>query len=136
MDHVKKAKELFNEGCNCAQAVFCAYSDDYGIDPDTALRITGAMGGGIGGTRGVCGAVSGMALVCGLKNASTDLSDKETKDQTYKLTKEKMEAFRDKFGSCDCKELLVLFKKNDLVKNPARPCDVFVEYAAELAEKE
>lgn len=136
MDHVKKAKELFTGGCNCAQSVFCAFSDDYGINADTALKITGAMGGGIGGTRGVCGAVSGMALVSGLQNASTDMSDKQAKKKTYDLTKERMKAFEEKFGSLNCKELLVLLKQNDLIKNPERPCDVFVEYAAQLAEKE
>ena len=31
LDKVKKSGDLFLEGYNCAQSVFCAYCEDYGI---------------------------------------------------------------------------------------------------------
>ena len=34
--HEEKAKQLFLEGYNCAQAVFCAFSDELGVDQETA----------------------------------------------------------------------------------------------------
>ena len=40
------AKQLFENGMNCAQAVFCAFSDELGFDKDTALRISAGFGGG------------------------------------------------------------------------------------------
>ena len=39
MDHVEEARRLFLEGYNCAQAVFCAFCDETGLDIDTAARM-------------------------------------------------------------------------------------------------
>ena len=74
-NRVDKAERLFKEGYNCAQAVFAAFSDLYGIDEDTALRMSCAFGAGMGRMREVCGAVSGMALIAGLENGITDGKD-------------------------------------------------------------
>ena len=38
-NRVDKAERLFKEGYNCGQAVFVAFSDLYGIDEKTALRM-------------------------------------------------------------------------------------------------
>ena len=64
--HEKKAIELFEEGYNCAQAVFLAFSDLTGYSKEDALRISSSFGGGMGGMREVCGSVSGMFMVCGV----------------------------------------------------------------------
>ena len=32
------AKELFEGGCNCSQAVFCAFCEETGFDKETALK--------------------------------------------------------------------------------------------------
>ena len=37
-NRVEKAVELFKSGYNCAQSVFTAYADFYGIDKDLALN--------------------------------------------------------------------------------------------------
>ena len=62
----EKAVRLFQEGFNCSQAVFAAYSDIYGIDEKTALRLASSFGAGMGRMREVCGTCSGMFLVAGL----------------------------------------------------------------------
>ena len=53
MDHAQHAEELFRSGCNCAQAVFCAFGDVTGMEgvtaqissfaqlPETAALLTG-----------------------------------------------------------------------------------------------
>ncbi|MBQ3141799.1 MAG: C_GCAxxG_C_C family protein, partial [Clostridia bacterium] len=48
MDHVQKARELFVEGYNCAQAVFAAFCDVTGMDFNTALKLSSSFGGGMG----------------------------------------------------------------------------------------
>ena len=58
---VEKARTLFQEGYNCAQAVFLTYSDVFGMDTALAARLAASFGGGMGRMREVCGTVSGMA---------------------------------------------------------------------------
>ena len=50
IDVEKKAQlacQLKAEGYNCAQAVFAAFAEDYGIDKATAVRLTAGLGGGV-----------------------------------------------------------------------------------------
>ena len=67
MDRVAKADELFLGGCNCAQAVFAAFADEFGLDEEFAKRLATGLGGGVGRMREVCGAVSAAALVIGMR---------------------------------------------------------------------
>ena len=64
---VLKARDLFLKGYNCSQAVFCAYSDLYGIPDELALRLSASFGGGIGRMRSMCGAVCGMSMLAGME---------------------------------------------------------------------
>lgn len=65
-EYSRKAGKLFCEGYNCAQSVFCAFSDDLGINFETALKLSSSFGGGMGRLREVCGAVSAMFMIAGL----------------------------------------------------------------------
>ena len=65
MDHAREAERLFMEGYNCAQAVFCAFRDETGIDLNAAARLSSSFGGGMGRLREVCGTVSGTLLALG-----------------------------------------------------------------------
>ena len=62
----ERAMALFEEGYNCAQSVFLAFSDLHGMDTHTAAALSSSFGGGMGRLREVCGAVSGMFLVAGI----------------------------------------------------------------------
>ena len=55
MTKAERARELFLEGCNCAQAVFLAFAEEK-LDRETALKIASGFGGGMAGMRDVCGA--------------------------------------------------------------------------------
>ena len=68
---------LFKSGYNCAQSVFAAYADLFGMERQTALRMSSAMGGGIGRMREICGAVSAMAMLAGLKEGNDDPENEE-----------------------------------------------------------
>ena len=48
MSYAEKAKKIFEEGYNCSQAVFSAFSDIMNIDEETAKRISSGLGGGVG----------------------------------------------------------------------------------------
>lgn len=56
----KKAKDLFLNGYNCAQSVFCAFCEDFDISFEQGLKLSSSFGGGMGRLREVCGTVSAM----------------------------------------------------------------------------
>ena len=139
-----KAKALFESGLNCCQAVFGAFAEDFGMDLDTALRLSASFGGGFGRLREVCGAVSGMALTLGLFSGSSDPSDKAGKMENYAHVQAVCEDFRQMNGSIICRELLALSENPEAAKDvvPAnvsertpqfykkRPCSELVYEAA------
>ena len=96
---------LFSENFNCAQAVFAAFAGKYGLDEKTALKIASAFGGGLR-MGDVCGAVSGAAMVIGLKYGQTVGVDTTTKADCYSRTEEFIRLFRAANGSHICKEIL------------------------------
>ena len=53
------------KGYNCAQAVACTYCDLVGVDEETMFRLTEALGLGMGGMEGTCGAVTGACVLAG-----------------------------------------------------------------------
>ena len=106
MDHAKEAERLFLAGYNCAQAVFCAFCDETGLDRDAAARLASSFGGGMGRLREVCGTVSGALLALGAIRGYDDPKDPEAKKAHYRLVQEYARRFREKNGSIVCRELL------------------------------
>ena len=47
-EKAKLAQELHTQGYNCAQAVFCAFAEDLGLDLQTARRLMEGFGAGMG----------------------------------------------------------------------------------------
>ena len=100
MDHSVIAGELFLGGCNCAQAVFLAFSDVTGIDRNLAARLSSPFGGGMGRMREVCGAVSGMLMVLGTFYGYDETAEDDTqKKQLYKDVQALAGKFREECGS-------------------------------------
>ena len=106
MDHGEEAQRLFLEGYNCAQAVFCAFRDETGMDLDAAARLSSSFGGGMGRLREVCGTVSGALLALGILRGYADPQDPELKKAHYSLVQEYARRFRERNESIVCRELL------------------------------
>ncbi len=126
MTHKEKARELFLEGFNCSQSVFCSFCDRFGIDEQTAKKLSAGLGGGVGRQREVCGAVSASAMVLGSVCAATEGDDDSSKKRNYELVREFSERFIQLHGSIVCRELL----KNSAVRtdSSAKPDDRTAEY--------
>lgn len=132
-----KAVELFLEGKNCSQAVFTAFAPDLGLSEETALAVSIGLGGGIGRMREVCGAVSGSAMLVGLKYPELD------KTEVYEKVRMIVDEFKKTNHSIVCKELLGLSKPETSSVPEARteeyykkrPCVKIVEDAALAVEK-
>ena len=106
MNHADRARELFLEGYNCSQAVFCAFCDLTGLEIGTAARLASSFGGGMGRLREVCGAVSGALLALGMLRGYSDPKDPALKKAHYARVQEFARRFREKNGSIVCRELL------------------------------
>lgn len=140
----EKAEALFEEGYNCSQAVFGAFADRYGLTREQAMKLAASFGGGFGRLREVCGAVSGMALVCGLETGATEGQDAEGKQKNYEMMRKLAGQFRAENGSIVCRELLGLDREEGSAKPEARtpeyykkrPCKELVGMAAEILEKQ
>jgi len=96
----------FDKGYTCSQAVFSAYAEDLGLDQETALKIAGPFGGGMGRKAETCGAVTGALMVIGLEYGAIDATDSEAKEKAYALAREFLDRFETRHGSSRCKELL------------------------------
>ena len=142
-DHAEKASELFANGCNCAQAVFTAFTDVTGMDEDMAKRISSSFGGGLGRMREVCGAVSAMFMVAGIIYGAGIDKDDKLKAEHYKRIQMLAEKFKERHGTINCGELL---KELSVTKDPTpekrteeyykvRPCVRFVRSAAEILDE-
>jgi len=141
---VEKAVALFEEGYNCSQAVFMAYSDVYGVDAVTAAKLATSFGGGMGRLREVCGAVSGMFLVLGLHYPNADPRDKVAKNTNYAAVQRAAKEFKLQMGSYICADLLKIkhapekpeASERNKAYYDARPCTRCVAFAAEIVGKE
>jgi C_GCAxxG_C_C family probable redox protein len=138
---VKKAVALFNEGFSCSQAVFTAFSEGFGLDPTTSLKLSQAMGGGMAHLGEACGAVTGAFLLLGLQYGRTRADDLAARDKTYEAMRQFAEAFKARHGSISCSGLLGLDLGTAEGMRQARDnslfqtrCIRFVEQAAELVE--
>ena len=141
MDHATKAAELFLQGYNCAQAVAVAFCDLTGMDKDYAAKLASGFGGGMGGLREICGAVSGMNMVLGCLYGYESPTNDEAKKLLYSQVRELAEGFREQTGSIICREIL---KNPPADPNPSprtaeyyakRPCARMVMVAAQLLDE-
>ena len=93
------AKNNFQNGCNCAQAVLLAFCEDYGMERETALTIAAGFGSGMAGLRETCGTVTGANMVIGLAKGRNRM-------EANRAFREFADRFREKNGSLVCRELL------------------------------
>lgn len=146
---VERAAALFKEGFNCSQSVFAAYADLFGMDRETALRVSASFGAGIGRMREVCGAANGMFLVAGMLSGSTEGKDQTAKKNNYEIVQRLAEEFKkENRGTYICRELLGLDKDGKTTISGGttpearteeyykkRPCLRTIEGAAAIVER-
>lgn len=109
----KIALSYFNTSFNCAQAVFTTFGKELGLEEDVCLKISCALGAGMGKQQHVCGAVSGALMALGLKFGKALNDPEEKKDHTYKKAADFLNLFKSKNGSIYCKKLLKDLNMND-----------------------
>ncbi len=143
-EYTDRAVELFKSGFNCSQSVFAAFSDKIGLPEETALRVSAALGGGVGRMREVCGALLGASMLAGMVYGATEGTDRAAKQKTYEAVQAIAAEFKKENPSIVCRELLGLSKNSAVTAVPQartedyykkRPCLRLVACAAAAAEK-
>ncbi len=142
MSKVEKAVECFNNGFNCSQAVFSTYCEQFGLDRESALKISTPFGAGLARQAQVCGAVSGAYMLIGLKEGKFLPEDNESRERCYSLAMEFTKKFNEIHGSINCCDLLKYdlstpeglqhIKENNLWNTL---CPIFIRDACQLLEE-
>ena len=141
-EYSAKAKALFEQGYNCAQAVLLAFDDITKLDTTTAAALSSSFGGGMGRLREVCGAVSGMFMVAGITRGYSDPKATTEKMEHYAFLQNLAAEYKKDNGSIICRELLGLPGADSPVPEERtaeyyrrRPCGEYVARAALLLAK-
>ena len=131
MAYKDQALEYHKQGYNCAQAVVCAFKDQFDLDEQTLFKLSEAFGLGMGNMEGTCGALSGALMVAGYLNSTGKLGSEmpKSKAQTYQIDRTIAAQFLELNGSMLCKNLKT--------KGPGFvPCDTCIARACDILEKE
>lgn len=137
---VIQARELWLSGCSCSQSVLAAFAPEMGISKSQALKLASGFGGGIGGLRVFCGALSAAFMVLGYQLGYDDPLDDVHKKWLYSLERKAAEQFTEAYGTFNCGELLkkagVLIKADPSPRTAEyyanRPCGLYVEKAVRI----
>ena len=139
MNESQKVMELWDQGCNCAQAMLGGFGPSRGLDRDTAQILGRPLGGGVGLSGGICGAVSAAAMVLGWTEPA-DGDEHAKRSAVYPLVREFLAAFEREHGTIDCGRLLGLDlgRQEDRERFSERNmrvshCRTYVDTAARLA---
>ena len=119
-----------DKGYNCAQAVACTYCDLVGVEEEVMFKMTEALGLGMGGMEGTCGAVTGACVLAGMKRSSGNLEHPDSKAESYKLSREIVKRFQAQNQSVVCKNL-----KGVETGKVLRSCPDCIKDAAFIAEQ-
>ncbi len=82
------------------------YAEEHGIQTELAYKLAANFGAGMGRLQESCGAVTGAFMAIGLRYGSTDPNDLQAKQLVLEKSRAFVSAFRKKFGSLLCRELL------------------------------
>lgn len=138
------AGEHFRHGLNCSECVLKGFLDlglsDY--PPETVGLVSG-MGGGIGGTGHLCGAVNAGLLVISSMHGRRDPYEKETFEERldqlhhpetgiYPRHAAYLRAVVTELGSAECRDLCLPYPDFDS-KDRKRNCKKIIQTCARIA---
>jgi len=124
-----RARELFESGWNCAEAVFLAIHEHF-CDCEPPVNLLTSLGGGLGSKK-TCGALTGAVVALGLRYGRT-APDRAAKELAYAKAQQLLKAFRESFHATDCWELTSTAENENERK---RLCAGLVRTAAESAAR-
>ena len=137
-----QAEERFQKGFNCAESTSMALLEGIGIQCSCLPGLATAMGGGVGHSGGICGAITGAAMAIGLASTRLNLKDHGAEKQWANgVAGELIDAFKREHSHLECRKLINIdFRSPDWVEEYRghgckQMCDSFVRFAAEWAAR-
>ena len=132
MDRADIASSKHRNGYNCCQAVVCTFADETGMDESLLYKMGEGFGAGMGTTQGVCGAISGAAMLAGLVHSNGDTERAGlTKAKTTRIAGIMQKKFIERAGALICKEI-----KTGNNSKALTSCDDCIKIAVRLVEEE
>ena len=126
MNSIEEAVQLFENGYVCSQAVFAAFSEDYGLSKELALKIGACFGSGM--RKGeVCGACTGALMALGLKYG-------DDKAKSNEVCEKFLDEFKKQNGSIICRDLLECDIRTPEGVQFARDNGLFKEFCPKMVE--
>jgi C_GCAxxG_C_C family probable redox protein len=132
MGQAECAVACFKEGFSCSQAVLATFAPQLGLERETALKIAGAFGGGMGRLGEVCGALTGALMALGLRYGCVNARNTDGKEEVYRLARELANEFRARHGAILCRELLGCDISTPEGRNLAREKGLFANLCPQL----
>ena len=87
------ALEYHKRGYNCAQAVACAFCEEFGVNEAEMYKIAEGFGLGMG-MMDTCGALTGLFMLIGLKNSGGTEQQERRRQVLTKRRKSMLQSFR------------------------------------------
>jgi C_GCAxxG_C_C family probable redox protein len=134
MTRDEDALDSFRKGFTCSSVVFSVFSEEMGLDQDTARKIGCGFGAGISRTGNICGAVSGAIMVIGLKYGKIREGDDASTNKTRALVRQFIKEFTKIHGSIQCTDLLGFDLSNPDEFEQARSEKLFTTKCPELVQ--
>lgn len=106
------SSEMFRSGFHCSQVVVSFYAEQFGLNRETALKLSCPFGGGLGGLGRTCGAVTGGLIVLGLKHGYSSATEVDRKELVRRKARQFIERFEEKFQTSGCNELMGFDRSN------------------------
>lgn len=125
MDDINFALQLFEDGNSCAQAILGAYCKKVGLDQEQALKIGSGLGGGVGRSQHICGAINAGAIILGLKYNSGIPGDSESKDKANEIVGHFVDECEKILGNVECRNLLKIELRNPEERSKAKESGLF-----------
>jgi C_GCAxxG_C_C family probable redox protein len=136
-----KARDYFLKGYSCSESVLMSLAEEWKLPAGVAPRAGSALGGGVGASGEVCGAITGAAVALGLHKGRDDISDEvgaERKKKLYVTMRQLSRAFSAKFGAITCRQLIELDLSDpdqlEIFKQGGKRTDLCTQFVAFVAD--
>jgi C_GCAxxG_C_C family probable redox protein len=131
-ERAEAAVAKYRNGYNCCQAVACVFADETGIDEALLYRLGEGFGGGMGTAQGVCGAISGAAMIAGLVHSDGNTEHAgQTKAKTTRASGTMQKKFVERAKRLICRDI-----KTGNDGKAFTSCPDCIRIATELVEEE
>ena len=132
MDRADLASAKHRNGFNCCQSVACVFADEVGIDESLLYKMGEGFGAGMGTTQGVCGALSGAAMLAGLVHSDGNTEKAGmTKAKTTRIAGIMQKRFVEQAKALICRDI-----KTGNDGKAFTSCDDCIKIAVRLVEEE